>query len=263
VSENQLLSPTDKKLLGCFIAIIATPLVILAVLEIIFPSYDHAGDVRRHARWQFQEIALAFYKYVDAHEGHLPPAVVTDKAGRPLYSWRVAILPFFSGDDPEPAVIYREFHLDEPWDSDHNQQLIRRMPSVYRSPLVKASEDPGLTYCQGFVGPGTAFERPGLTWGAFSRRTWTMFLAVEAADPVPWSKPVDLTYDPNGPLPRLGGRFTIPATVFHRHIVSRQGGFSACFCDGAARFIRATTDEPTLRGWISQDAPLVADVPGN
>ncbi|WP_390637581.1 DUF1559 family PulG-like putative transporter [Limnoglobus roseus] len=25
---------------------------------------------------------------------HLPPAVVRDKAGRPLYSWRVALLPY-------------------------------------------------------------------------------------------------------------------------------------------------------------------------
>jgi hypothetical protein len=32
-------------------------------------------------------------------------------------------------------------------------------------------------------------------------------LIIEAADPVPWTKPDELGYDPNKPLPRLGGHF--------------------------------------------------------
>ena len=30
---------------------------------------------------------------------------------------------------------------------------------------------------------------------------------VEAADPVPWTKPADVVYDPQRPLPKLGGLF--------------------------------------------------------
>ncbi len=41
-------------------------------------------------------------------------------------SWRVHLLPFLG-----EAVLYREFHLDEPWDSPHNMTLVSRMPQVY------------------------------------------------------------------------------------------------------------------------------------
>src|SRR5690606_13567468 len=65
--------------------------------------------------------------------GQLPAAYNTDKDGKPLLSWRVGLLPFL-----EEGALYNEFHLDEPWDSDHNKKLIARMPAVYRSPNSKA-----------------------------------------------------------------------------------------------------------------------------
>ena len=59
-----------------------------------------------------------------------PPAYTTSKDGKPLLSWRVLILPYL-----EQEALYKEFHLDEPWDSPHNRTLIARMPAVYRCPM--------------------------------------------------------------------------------------------------------------------------------
>jgi hypothetical protein len=42
-------------------------------------------------------ISQALVNYHDAY-GRLPPAVVRDQNGRPLYSWRVAILPYLEQD---------------------------------------------------------------------------------------------------------------------------------------------------------------------
>ena len=67
--------------------------------------------------------------------GTFPPAYSTDKNGKRLLSWRVHLLPYL-----EQEKLYKEFHLDEPWDSDHNKKLIARMPAVFRS-----SADPKLT----------------------------------------------------------------------------------------------------------------------
>ena len=55
----------------------------------------------------------------------LPPAY-TSKDGKPLLSWRVAILLFM-----RERKLYRKFHLDEPWDSTHNKQLVSEMPELY------------------------------------------------------------------------------------------------------------------------------------
>jgi len=59
-----------------------------------------------------KQIALAIHNYISRHQTTFPPAYRTGKAGKPLLSWRVLILPFL-----EEGAIYKEFHLDEPWES--------------------------------------------------------------------------------------------------------------------------------------------------
>ena len=143
--------------------------------------------------------------FVYEHEhGHLPPAVVYGQDGTPLYSWRVAILPYL-----EEHAIYNEFHLDEPWDSPHNLALVPKMPQLYALPPRKAAQMKmpiGHTICHVFVGPETPFEEgKKLRRQDFSQGE--TILLIEAGEPVPWSKPVDLHYEPSAPLPNLNSPF--------------------------------------------------------
>jgi Protein of unknown function (DUF1559) len=69
-----------------------------------------------------KQIALAFHSYHDATNGL--PSNITDKDGKPLLSWRVAILPYV-----EESQVYKQFNLEEPWDSATNKKLIEKMPS--------------------------------------------------------------------------------------------------------------------------------------
>ncbi len=64
--------------------------------------------VKNHLR----QLALAMHNYHDVYK-QFPAAAIRDAQGRPLLSWRVALLPFL-----EESKLYQEFHLDEPWDSD-------------------------------------------------------------------------------------------------------------------------------------------------
>ncbi len=77
-----------------------------------------------------QKIALALQAYCDSY-GTYPPPVVNDSTGKPLYSWRVLLLPFLGH-----AELAKEFNYNEPWDSAENMALVRRMPGVYASPQV-------------------------------------------------------------------------------------------------------------------------------
>jgi prepilin-type processing-associated H-X9-DG protein len=188
----------------------------------------------------------------------VPPAVVYDGDGKPLYSWRVLILPYIEEDQ-----LYNDFHLDEPWDSPHNKALLPRMPKVYAVPGEWPPKEPYATHYQVFDGPGAAFnsdKKNGLQPfnlvppgpggrqvmasnniirypNSFQDGTSNTFLVVEASDPVPWSQPADLPWDPNGPLPRLGG--------------SLPGGFNATFADGSVRFLSKTTDDATIRAGVT------------
>jgi len=68
------------------------------------------------------------HNYESTH-GQMPPAVVYGSDGQALHSWRVLILPYI-----EQGELYRQFKLDEPWDSPHNIQLLPKMPRVYGPP---------------------------------------------------------------------------------------------------------------------------------
>lgn len=157
--------------------------------------------------------------------------------GTPLHSWRVLILPYIEGQE-----LYDQFRLDEPWDSPHNLRLLDRMPSTYAPPRYKQSlVPPHHTICRVFVGPGAAFEgRGGLRLAdGFPDGTSNTLLFVEAGDPIPWTKPEEIAYDPAGPLPPLRGLF--------------KDGFRACTADGARRFVRYDTSPTTLRAAITRN----------
>jgi len=76
---------------------------------------------------QFKNIALAFHSYCNRHKTF--PTNSYNEEGKPLLSWRVHILPYISGQ-----AIYDQFHLDEPWDSEHNRPLVEKMPALYADP---------------------------------------------------------------------------------------------------------------------------------
>jgi RHS repeat-associated protein len=75
---------------------------------------------------KLKSIALAFHNFHDAHRTFVPWSR-SDRA-LPALSWRVYLLPYL---DQEP--LYHRIHLDEPWDSPNNIELLKYMPEIYRS----------------------------------------------------------------------------------------------------------------------------------
>ncbi|MHC5543656.1 DUF1559 family PulG-like putative transporter, partial [Singulisphaera rosea] len=105
------------------------------------PAEDEADWKRRSVN--LKRIGLALHNYHDAN-GHFPPSAIVDKNGRPLLSWRVAILPFLEleGEGVKGSEgLYKQFRLDEPWDSPHNKALLPKMPAPYRWPSMKVGSD--------------------------------------------------------------------------------------------------------------------------
>ncbi len=86
------------------------------------------GRSQRHdVSRQLQQIANALNEYADRH-GTYPPPVVFDAAGKPLYSWRVLILPQLGYQD-----LYDGFYKDQVWDSPSKLNLVRSMPKSLQS----------------------------------------------------------------------------------------------------------------------------------
>jgi RNA polymerase sigma factor (sigma-70 family) len=180
-----------------------------------------------------RQIALAFHNYMAAYNT-FPPAASYDRGGRPLLSWRVHLLPFLEQDE-----LYKQFHLDEPWDSDHNKALLGKMPRVYALP-GKALKDPWLTPFQVFVGKDALFDGPRKPRLAedIPDGTSNTILVVEGAEGVPWTKPEDIPLGEKDPRTQIGGWYGDFANV--------------SLCDGSARKIdlRKMSTE-TLRNAIT------------
>lgn len=266
---------------GLIIAGIVTALVgnVLAALSfvLLIPAVQRVREAaaRTQSQNNLKQITLAMHSFNDTHR-RLPPAVVYGKDGRPLYSWRVLILPFIE-EDP----LFRQFKLDEPWDSPNNLPLLERMPAAYRHPNQDPALGHNLTHYQVFNGPTRANIRERAAFvssptlplvpfrlvnvqvpvfessssfssipRSFPDGTSNTIMVAEAAVGIPWSKPGDLDFDPEQPLPKLGGLFLT--------------GFNVGMADGSVRFIDPSrVSEHTIRLAImaNDGQPLPMDWP--
>ncbi len=187
------------------IGFIGAPVLIITILSAVRKEQEKAD--RMQSGSNLKQIWKAMKSYHDSH-GHLPPTAAYGKDGQPLYSWRVLLLPFLGEED-----LYSQFRLDEPWDSPNNKPLLAKMPLVYVHPTEGKPKEPYGTYYQVFVGGGAVFEagpdNKPLTLRQIDAAqaglgTANTLLVIEAANPVPWTKPEDLIYNSDEPLPKLG-----------------------------------------------------------
>jgi len=165
----------------------------------------------------------------------LRPPASHDAGGKPLLSWRVYMLPY-----TEHAPLFKQFHLDEPWDSPHNKPLIAKMPDLFRSPNSKAAA--GMTNYLVPIGNGalyaTSQEEPKFEEIKDGLSKTIMFIEVDDQHAVPWTKPDDYAFDPKDPTKGL------------RRINDRD--FYFCFCDGSVHVVDKDIDPKKLAAMFTR-----------
>jgi hypothetical protein len=199
-----------------------------------------AAAGRARSMNNLKQFGLALHMYHDSN-GHFPMTANLDKNGKPLLSWRVHILPFIEQDN-----LYKQFKLDEPWDSETNKALIEKMPEIFKSPAQKVG-DGKTTYLAPManntvIAPNKATKIADITDG-----TSNTIMLVESNDDaaVIWTKPDDLS--------------TADAEILKKLIGHYDDGFIAGFADGSVRFIRKTIDLPTLKALFTRNGGELID----
>ncbi len=134
-----------------------------------------------------RQIGLAMHSYADAH-GCFPPAYVADEDGKPMYSWRVLLLPYL-----EETYLYEQFNLDEPWDSENNRALRNMMPNVFMCPADEDNDGSQTSYVM-IVGPETFSDGPtGRKMVDMTDGLSNTIMIVETTDSgISWAEPQDL-----------------------------------------------------------------------
>jgi hypothetical protein len=201
----------------------------LIQMGFVLPAIGQARESARRTQSMnnLKQIALAMHNYADTH-GHFPPAAVTGPDGRTKHSWRVALLPYLEQD-----ALYRQYDQNQPWDSENNKRVLESMPAVFRSP----TEPEGTTTSAYYVPTGSKTIFPpagnGVGFAEILDGTSNTLLVVEAKRNIPWTKPEDVPYSADQPLPELGGHF--------------DGIFLAARADGSVQTMAKNLDETQLR----------------
>jgi hypothetical protein len=182
-SESQFVLDANKELLAEITSLLSKSISL------------HAAD-DLNAR-NLRDFVIAMHNFhIDYNR--LPNQAICDKDGKPLLSWRVAILPYIGEDH-----LYKEFKFNEPWDSEHNKKLIDRMPKKYVHPFAKNVPANHTLYQvfyskQGAKPAAAIMETGKITLGMLTVQDGTSntFIVTDAAaNAVPWTKPADLLYD--------------------------------------------------------------------
>lgn len=196
---------------------------------------------RRELTMPLRQIGLAFHNYHDIYGGF--PSFCTPQSSREEnkgLSWRVYLLPLLG-----ESALYEEFHLDEPWDSDHNKTLIERMPKIYGCEGV---EKQGYTSYHVFTGEGTPFgnEEPiGISSITDGTSNTIMVLQAGPDKADIWTKPTGIEFNPEDPKAALG---------------ELAETFLILLCDGSVRDISSDIDDATLIRLIQHgDGEVIGD----
>lgn len=104
-------------------------------------------------------ISLALAMYQDAH-GRMPPAYLTNAAGKPVLSWRVCANQFICYDLDFP----KHMDLSHPWDSPKNAAFLDHIGFPFHCPGLRRTDNNVLTDYVAVVGPGTLW--PGRSRGS-------------------------------------------------------------------------------------------------
>jgi type II secretory pathway pseudopilin PulG len=175
------------------VVLLAIPAILAALL---IPAVGAARQAAKRAQSSnnLKQLALAIHNYHDVYKA-LPPAVVNDANGKPLYSGRVLLLPFV-----EQQMLYDKWDKTQAWNSPANQTISQQALAIFRDP-TETTGAPGQTSYLFVGGQGTMFE-PGKSLNFSDIRdglsNTLMFVEVKESG-INWAEPRD--WDSSTPLP--------------------------------------------------------------
>lgn len=180
-------------------------IVVLVIGGKIVAGMFQAKAQQEECAGRLHQIWVAMDNYFNEY-GEYPPAVVRDKNGAAMHSWRVLLLPHLGEKEEQ---LYKEYHFDEPWNGPHNRELAEALPQVYGCPCDAAafvsSHTSYLAVIDGASGDFATepenpdVNRPPPKAGAPAQPK-SPYLVVEVAESgVSWLEPRDLVLRGTGP----------------------------------------------------------------
>ncbi len=197
---------------------------------LLLPAVQAAREAARRMQSQnnVKQLLLSIHNHESAFK-RIPARATKSANGKPLLSWRVAMLPYV-----EHAALYQQFHLDEPWDSEHNIKLLDKMPGTFKHPSFVGPAGHTVYLAPFHESTVCNLDKPrfgNITDG--TSNTIALF-EVNDAHAVPWTKPDDLDLH------------ELELVDCFRPLGSNVGMF-----DGSVQFISPSIDLSVLKAMVT------------
>ena len=192
-----------------------------------------------------KQIGLALRNYETAN-GRLPPAVVADKQGKAMHSWRTLILPYL-----ECATLYNAYSFREPWNGPNNSKLAAVVLAFFCCPVRSVDQGSPDDELRGRHRPRDRMGR-----SSFHGEPPRVMVVEVANSNINWMEPRDLTLEEacrgvgDGSGPGISSHHVISGGFFFQDEVA---GANVAFSDGQVRFIPAGLPPETLQGLFTGD----------
>jgi hypothetical protein len=239
-----LRKPTGKGL--AITGMLLSGLFSVAWVVLVVFFYLEGQKVRKDTN-NLKQVGLATHNYESAY-GVFPRPYQDEQFGRDWkpnqdfsnkLSWRVTILPYL-----EQEVVYRQFKLNEPWDSGTNRPLADKPIGQYTD--AETPTDP-TTRLRVFYDNQAFFDSRGQSrMSSITDGLSNTIMYVEGGDKVTWSRFQEYKYDPKAPLPPLGK--------------PNKPTFWVVMGDGSIRSLRKDMSETNLRAMITAQGGEVVDL---
>ena len=210
------------------------------LVALLLPAVQAAREAARRSQCtnNLKQIALAVHNYHDTYKC-FPPAVITDQNGRPMRSWRVAILPYL-----ECTPLYQRYNFNEPWDGPTNRALHNEAIATYRCPDDPSPVSTETNYVM-IVGKGAFGGLPNEAVRIYDIRDGlsnTIMIVEVTGSGIHWMEPRDLSVEEI----QRGINDGSGKWISSHH----PGGANVALCDGSVRFLPQTVDREMLRRLI-------------
>jgi hypothetical protein len=175
-----------------FISVLIFFGIICMGLPLTQPGLNDYASYGSKCRNNLEIIGRALHDFQKANQ-FFPLAYKCDQNGKPLFSWRVQILPMMGYEK-----LYDSLNKDEPWNSPHNTKVLSQVSvEEYRCPKCKRNENNFSTNYVAVIGLGTAWREDGpVKLSDLPDNGSHTVMAVEVVNSgVHWAEPRDLSVE--------------------------------------------------------------------
>jgi len=197
---------------------------------LLLPAVQAAREAARRMQSSnnAKQLMLSIHNYESAYR-QIPPRATKSPNGKPLLSWRVAMLPYI-----DQNALYQQFHLDEPWDSEHNIKLLDKMPQTFNHPSYVGPAGHTVYLAPYYESTIWNADKPKFAGVTDGLSNTIAIFEVNDAHAVPWTKPDDLDLDEVELLDCF-----------------RPTGSNVAMFDGSVRFISPEIDASVLKAMVT------------